>query len=105
MQRQMLVAVIALGMALQGCARAPTVLGESERQSLGSMALFGPDGSPHFAAYVACNSEDQSCATVNKVFSTWANDRGIALHLVNTMTQRSRVAFFRPAKARSSPIA
>lgn len=78
----MMIAVIVLGMLLLGCARSPTVLGASEQQSLKSMALFGDDGNPRFAAYVACTSEDQSCALVDKAFSMWADQRRIAIHLV-----------------------
>lgn len=82
MRLRMLIAAIVLGMTLQGCARSPTVLGATEQQSLKSMALFGDDGSPRFAAYMACTSEDQSCALVDKAFSTWADERRIAIHLV-----------------------
>lgn len=82
MRIQLLIAVIVSGVMLQGCARSPTVLGETEQASLRSMALFGDDGNPRFAAYVACTSEDQSCALVDKAFSTWADRRRIVIHLV-----------------------
>ena len=82
MRLRVLIAVIVLGLTLLGCARSPTVLGESEQQSLKSIALFGEDGHPRFAAYVACASEDQSCALVDKAFATWGDQRQIAMHLV-----------------------
>lgn len=96
-------AVIVLGMVLQACARSPTVLGESEQQSLKSMALFGDDGSPRFAAYVACTSEDQSCALVDKAFSSWADQRGIAIHLVEANDAAFQSGILSSGKAPKQP--
>ncbi len=103
MRLQMLIAVIVLGVTLQGCARAPTVLAESQQQSLKSMALFGDDGSPRFAAYVACTSEDQSCALVDKAFSTWADERRIVIHLVEDDDAAFRSGVLSSGKAPKQP--
>ncbi|WP_380003450.1 hypothetical protein [Dyella halodurans] len=68
---------------LQGCVGTPTVLDKAQQQSLDSMQLFNKDASPRFTAYVACTSEDESCATVHKIFSEWADQRQVTLHLIN----------------------
>ncbi|RDI98762.1 hypothetical protein DVT68_09615 [Dyella solisilvae] len=75
-------AAVLVALALQGCAETPAVLSRTEQQSLKAMKLFGEDASPRFTAYLSCTSEDESCATVNKLFSEWANKRQITLHLI-----------------------
>ena len=75
-------AILAI-VALQGCAETPAVLSKSQQQSLKSMPLFNKDASPRFTAYLACTSEDESCATVHTLFSAWADKRRVTLHLVD----------------------
>lgn len=103
MRPQVLIAVIVLGIMLQGCARSPTVLGQSEQQSLKSMALFGDDGNPRFTAYVACTSEDQSCALVDKAFSAWAEQRRIVIHLVEDDDAAFKSGILSSGKASKPP--
>ncbi|MDR3447496.1 hypothetical protein [Dyella sp.] len=103
MRRLMLVAMIVSGWALHGCARAPTVLSGTDQQSLKSMALFSDDGSPRFVAYVACTSEDQSCALVDKAFATWADDRHVALHLVESSDAAFNDGVLSSAKGSGQP--
>jgi hypothetical protein len=74
---------ILAAVALQGCAQTPALLSKAQQQSLKSMQLFSEDATPRFAAYVACTSEDESCATVHKLFSEWADKRQIKLHLID----------------------
>ena len=103
MRIQVLIALIVSGVMLQGCARAPTVLGETEQASLRSMALFGDDGNPRFAAYVACTSEDQSCVLVDKAFSTWADRRRIVIHLVEDDDAAFKSGILSSGKAPKQP--
>jgi hypothetical protein len=69
--------------ALEGCVGAPTILSKDEQKSLQAIPLFDKDASPRFSAYVACTSEDESCATVHKAFSQWTDERRIDLHLID----------------------
>jgi hypothetical protein len=69
-------------MMLQGCVGTATVLSKAEQQSLQSLQLFSPDRSPRFIFDLACVSKDISCHTVERAFSAWAQDRHIALRIV-----------------------
>lgn len=83
MRSLMAMTAILAAVALQGCAQTPAVLSKTQQQSLKSMQLFGKDASPRFTAYLACTSEDESCATVHKLFSEWADQRKVTLHLMD----------------------
>ena len=80
--RYAILSCLALAMAIQGCAGTATVLSKTERQSIRSLQLFGPDTSPRFTFDLACVSEDISCLTVEHAFSDWAQNRHIAMRMV-----------------------
>jgi hypothetical protein len=83
MRTHTLIASTLFGLVLVGCAGTPTVFNKNEQRSLQAIALFSSNGNPQFSTYMACTSDDQSCTTVNKVFSEWSNDRDVTLHLVD----------------------
>jgi hypothetical protein len=74
----------AIVMALQGCAGTPSVINKAEQQSLQSLQLFGPGNQPRFSFDLACTSEDISCSTVEHAFSNWAQDRNIAMQVIES---------------------
>lgn len=80
--RYAVLSCLALAMTVQGCAGTATVLSKTERQSLRSLQLFGPDTSPRFTFDLACVSEDISCLTVENAFSDWARNRHITSRMV-----------------------
>jgi len=103
MRSLMRMTVIVAAVALQGCVGTPTVLDKSQQQSLNSMQLFNKDASPRFIAYVACTSEDESCATVHKIFSEWADQRQVTLHLINADDAMFNGVTVSPSKAANKP--
>ncbi len=84
MQLRNMAASVVVALALQGCAGTPAVIDRAQQQSLQSLQLFGPDGGPRFTFDLACTSEDASCATVERTFSGWAQDRHIDMRSVES---------------------
>jgi hypothetical protein len=69
---------VVVALLLQGCAGTGSVIAQNGPQSL---QLFNADSSPRFTFYLACTSEDASCATAENAFSDWASDRHVTLRL------------------------
>lgn len=82
MQSKMLAGMVVAALVLQGCVGTATVIGKTDQASLQSLQLFGPDEAARFTLQLACTSEDASCVTVEHAFSGWADDRHIAMQMV-----------------------
>jgi len=76
-----MVSVVA-ALVLQGCAGTDVAVSQTSQHSLQDLHLFKADSTPRFIFYLACTSEDASCATVENAFSEWASDRHVTSRLV-----------------------
>ena len=82
--RNAVLGCVAIAMTLQGCVGTANVLSRTEQQSLQSFQLFSPDTSPRFTFDLTCISNDMSCLTVEHAFSDWAQNRHIAMRMVES---------------------
>jgi hypothetical protein len=73
-----------VALALQGCAGTASVLNQTQQKSLQSLQLFNADSSPRFSFYLACTSDDVSCVTAENAFSTWSQNRNIAMRPIES---------------------
>ena len=82
MRAFLLMAFVVVALVLQGCAGTDVAVNQTGQQSLRSLQLFKADSSPRFTFYLACTSEDASCATVEHAFFDWESDRHVTSRLV-----------------------
>jgi hypothetical protein len=73
---------VVVALVLQGCAGTDVAVNQTGQQSLRTLQLFKADSTPRFAFYLACTSEDASCATVEHAFFDWESDRHVTSRLV-----------------------
>jgi hypothetical protein len=82
MRAFLLMVSVVVALVLQGCAGTDVAVNQTDQRSLQNLQLFKADSSPRFTFYLACTSEDASCATVENAFSDWESDRHVTSRLV-----------------------
>jgi hypothetical protein len=82
MRTVLLMVSAAVAVVLQGCAGTDVAVNQTGQQALRTLQLFKADSTPRFTFYLACTSEDASCATAEHAFSDWASDRHVTSRLV-----------------------